>query len=109
MSSDSENEQEAYNNNPFTKYLIQKLGDKFDKTQFISRNKKMLRNMSALNASVALGEDKYQHTYLDRIKIPEQTQQDKPTHIEKLFEKEDCYLYQEEYETSNTIDKKKQK
>ena len=59
MSSDSENEQEAYNNNPFTKYLINKLGDKFDKTQFISRHRKMLRNMSALNASFALGEEGY--------------------------------------------------
>ena len=101
-STDSDNDpqiQQSYINNPFTKYLMQKLGDKFDHHQFINKNKKMLNNLSMLDGIAFCGvADDYQHCFLDKIKITEDQQAFKPTHIDKLFEKEDNYLYKEEYE-----------
>jgi hypothetical protein len=107
-STDSDNDpqhQQSYINNPFTKYLMQKLGDKFDHNQFITKNKKMLNNLSMLDGIAFCGvADDYQHCFLDKIKITEDQQAFKPTHIDKLFEKEDNYLYKEEYE--DAVEKK---
>ena len=67
----------------------------------------MLNNLSMLDGIAFCGvADDYQHCFLDKIKITEDQHSSKPTHIDKLFEKEDNYLYKEEYETKNTNEKK---
>ena len=40
------------------------------------------------------GNSEYEHTYLDRIKIDQENYLDnnKPVHIDKLFENEDAFL-----------------
>lgn len=65
----------------------------------------MLNNLSMLDGIAFCGvADDYQHCFLDKIKITEDQQAFKPTHIDKLFEKEDNYLYKEEYE--DAVEKK---
>lgn len=57
----------------------------------------MFHNLSMLNGFAFCGEDEaYEHTYLDRIKLDKNylhdNLNDKPVHIDKLFENEDAFL-----------------
>jgi hypothetical protein len=84
-------------NNPFTRNLMDRLGPEFNPSNLINKNQKMFHNLSMLNGFAFCGEDEaYEHTYLDRIKIDKNyihdNFNDKPPHIDKLFENEEEYL-----------------
>lgn len=68
--------EETYENNPFTKNLIQRLGPEFDPKNLINKNKKMFEKMSMMNGFAICADVEYEHTYLDRIKIDNQNQMD---------------------------------
>ena len=76
---------------------MERLGPEFNPTNLINKNQKMFHNLSMLNGFAFCGEDEaYEHTYLDRIKIDKNYIHDnfnnKPPHIDKLFENEDEFL-----------------
>ena len=53
----------------------------------------MFHNLAMLDGFALCGEDDdYERTYLDKIKIDTNYNQDQPIHIDKLFENEDAIL-----------------
>jgi len=96
-SSSGDDEHMTMHNNPFTKLLINKLGPQFDPTNLYNKNKKMFHNLAMLDGlAICTDNVGYERTYLDQIKIKNYYQDgnfnDKPSHIDKLFENEDQFL-----------------
>jgi hypothetical protein len=74
---------------------MQRLGPEFNPNNLINKNKKMFHTLSMLDGfAFCADDDEYEHTYLDRIKIEQENYLDnnKPVHIDKLFENEDAFL-----------------
>ena len=99
------------NNNPFTKHLFSRLGPEFNPTNLINKNKKMFQHLNMLDGVALCAEDEnYQRTFLDRIKIVENDLKqapfnNKPTHIDKLFENEEQFLQSSFSSNGNQDDK----
>lgn len=96
MSHDDRESEQDLHYNPFTKSLFNRLGPEFNQSNFYNKNKKMFRHLNMLDG-VALCDENYRGTFLDSIKINGEDLQtldfnNKPTHIDKLFEKEEEFL-----------------
>lgn len=79
--------------NPFRDILREKLGPQIS---YGGRQSKQLQNLHMIDGFAHCRNVNYQRTYLDRINIKrnyiQENFNDKPVHIDKLFENEDLFL-----------------